>query len=297
MATSKPTAMLAVDLKFEKKNKPQCLLPPNITIQRRPLNHAPVASPYADASVQKVVYVSSKTPIMAAVKRVKKLLSHIERRAMQHVDITNGNNGIRKLTEASENLRKNGEEVVVKASGRAIERAMKVGDWFKSKEDEVQCRVEVRTGNVQVVDDLIEIEEQEGTKEDVKMREADGGEDAEHDKEVDQSDAADEDKTPNQEAAQSLTQDKETGHDVVQQEDAGKQSIRTETATSSNPAEQTSVIQQTGENTATATGAAKKNRKRGRRGKRKRPTYDKDDVPEARIRWIHTIEVAISLKG
>lgn len=226
------------ELKFEKKNKLQPRLPPNTTIQRRPLNHAPIASPYAGASVQKVVYVSRATPLMAAVKRVKKLLTHIEKRAMQDVDITRGKEGLKKLAAASEALGTNGEEVVVKASGRAIEQALKVGEWFKSKEGELVCKVEVRTGSLQVVDDLVEAQ---GEEEDVVEEVADAAE-------TDVEKAAIAPKTP-------------------PQEDDSEQKVE------------------------------QKGKKRRKRGKRKRAMYDKDDMPEARIRWINTVEVAISLKG
>jgi ribonuclease P/MRP protein subunit POP7 len=226
------------ELKFEKKNKLQPRLPPNTTIQRRPLNHAPIASPYAGASVQKVVYVSRATPLMAAVKRVKKLLTHIEKRAMQDVDITRGKEGLKKLAAASEALGTNGEEVVIKASGRAIERALKVGEWFKSKEGELACKVEVRTGSLQVVDDLVEAQ---GEEEDVVEEVADAAE-------TDVEKAAIAPKTP-------------------PQEDDSEQKVE------------------------------QKGKKRRKRGKRKRAMYDKDDMPEARIRWINTVEVAISLKG
>lgn len=241
------------ELKFEKKNIPQPRLPPNTKIRRRPLNHPPVASPYTGPSVQKVVYVSRSTPLMAAVKRVKKLLSHIEKRAMQDVDITRDKDGLRRLAAASEALGKNREDVVVRASGRAIEQALKVGEWFKSKEEELACKVEVRTGSVQVVDDLVEAdgeEDESGREEDV----------------ADSAEAGDE----------SMGQEAWSSNDNTGAAAEG----------SSSPTEQTP--QQKTEH---------RGKKRRRRGKRKREMYDKDDMPEARIRWINTVEVVVSLKG
>ena len=44
-----------------------------------------------------------------------------------------------------------GEEVFVKATGRAIERALKVGLYFQNESD---CRVRVETGSVTAVDDI-----------------------------------------------------------------------------------------------------------------------------------------------
>jgi ribonuclease P/MRP protein subunit POP7 len=265
MAKTTPANALLGELKFEKKNKPQPRLPPNTTIQRRPLNHAPIASPYAGPSVQKVVYVSRSTPLMAAVKRAKKLLSHIEKRAMQDVDITKGKDGLKKLAAASEALGKNGEEVVVRASGRAIEQAVKVGEWFKSKEGELACKVEVRTGSVQVVDDLVEVEEEE-EEEDSEVK-VDG----------------DEEDSKDQRAADRAKAGEESSNEGVAVTSEDQQAV---TAQETPPQEETSEQK-----------AAQKSKKRRKRGKRKRAMYDKDDMPEARIRWINTVEVAISLKG
>ena len=253
MATLTLAHPLLGELKFEKKNKPKPRLPPNTTVQRRPLNHAPVASPYAGSTVPKAVYVSRSTPLMAAVKRVKRLLLHVEKRAMQSVDVTKGRDGMKKLAAASEALGKDGEEVVVKASGRAIEQALKVGGWFKSKEAELACNVAVRTGSVQVVDDLVEVE----------------GVDSESVKEEEEPDGS------------------EAGDGRTEQ-DITLSSNHTAEATAEESLPQEDKLEQKVEG---------KGKKRRRRGKRKRATYDKDDMPEARKRWINTVEVAISLKG
>ena len=37
--------------------------------------------------------------------------------------------------------------------------------------------------------------------------------------------------------------------------------------------------------------------KKRKRKKKSKPIYDAEDVPEARLRWVKTVEVAISLKG
>lgn len=252
MAKTTLTNAVLGELKFEKKNKPQPRLPPNTTIQRRPLNHPSVASPYAGASVQKVVYVSRSTPLMAAVKRVKKLLSHIEKRAMQGVDVTKDMDGMKNLAAASEALDKNGEDVVVRASGRAIEQALKVGEWFKSKEAELACRVEARTGSVQVVDDLVEVE---GVEEDLKEQAVGGG-----------------DKSDEECANEGGAMTREDQQEVNAKEEQPQEEISEQKATG-------------------------KGKTRRKRGKRKRVVYDKEDMPEARIRWINTIEIAISLRG
>ena len=56
-----------------------------------------------------------------------------------------------------------GEEVFVKATGRAIERALGVGVYFQGESD---CRVRVEMGSVVAVDD-VEVGEGGGEDEDV----------------------------------------------------------------------------------------------------------------------------------
>ncbi|KAJ9210956.1 hypothetical protein DTO166G4_7453 [Paecilomyces variotii] len=151
--------LLSKDLQFEKKNKDLVRLPKYARVQKRPIPHPPVASPYAGSSVPKVIYVGTNTPFMSVVKRVQKMLRHAEKRATAGVDL--GNNKISekeklaRLAKGQETLRK--EEVFIKATGRAIERALSVGRWFEEKEEEYEVRV--KTGTVLVVDDIVEDEE------------------------------------------------------------------------------------------------------------------------------------------
>lgn len=253
-------------LQHEKKNHNLHRLPPNYTVQRRPLNHAPVANIHAGAAVPKVVYVSQQTPLMAAVKRVKKILAHIEKRAMQQAGVTMGAKDRRhRIKAANETLVKNKEEVLVKASGRAMSQALRVGEWFRNKEKEFLCDVQVRTGSASVVDDIVEVPPQD--EEGQRMGE---GEDAEkEDTKIEYGDTTLEIighvATSSAERLQSsgdTGQDKENEEDDVDVDDGQvKKSIR------------------------------------AKRKKRKRPMYAEDDVPEARLRHIKTVEVAITLQG
>ncbi|EDN08887.1 hypothetical protein I7I51_00543 [Histoplasma capsulatum] len=158
------------ELKFEKKNKNMRRVPSYARIQKRPIPHPPSASPYAGAKVPKVVYVSTKTPFMSAAKRVQKLLKHAERRATAKIDLSekiSEKQKLTQLTESAEDLKK--EEVFIKATGRAIEKAMSIGNWFAAKEE---YAIKVNTGAVMVVDDIVEDEKlkrkQEGIEKDEK---------------------------------------------------------------------------------------------------------------------------------
>lgn len=166
------------ELKFERKNNnlvkiPKRMLSHNCTpneahhkltfartdakVEKRPIPHAPVASPYANASSPKIIYVSTGTPFMSAVKRTQKLLLQAEKRATANISLEDTRKTeqqkLAELAKASENR----EEIFIKATGRAIEKVLKVGKWFEEKESEYTVRV--KTGSVLVVDDIVEDEE------------------------------------------------------------------------------------------------------------------------------------------
>ncbi|KAF2658496.1 hypothetical protein K491DRAFT_652732 [Lophiostoma macrostomum CBS 122681] len=58
-------------------------LPPYTTLTKRPLLHPAIPSPYTSASAPKCVYITTTSPFVPAVKRVRFLLSEIEKRGAQ----------------------------------------------------------------------------------------------------------------------------------------------------------------------------------------------------------------------
>lgn len=216
----------------------------------------------------KIVYVSTSTPMMAAVKRVRKLLHQVEKRALSKVKLPdlkqNAKKGDKMFLEAIESAAEvvGKETVYVKASGRAVEKALRIGEWLKGKEGGVNVRVE--TGSTIVVDDLVEVQPdrnkeaedngqgEQTTNAEIKGTAYESGENP---------------SAPNTTSATNIEEQKES-HNYCQNLD--------ERAPSENP-------------TAPPT--------RKRKKKRKREMYDLEIMPEARTRWIKTIEVAISLKG
>lgn len=94
---------------------------------------------------------------MSAVKRVQKLLHQAEKRATANVKLDDTRTTEKqKLSELAKAAQQR-EEVFVKATGKAIEKALNVGKWFEEKEAEYSVRVS--TGSVLVVDDVVEDEE------------------------------------------------------------------------------------------------------------------------------------------
>jgi ribonuclease P/MRP protein subunit POP7 len=100
---------------------------------------------------------------------VRAYLSHIESRAAGPITLANGTSrrttqkviksieeGIEKARGEREGRGKGkgkGEEVVLKATGKAIERLLGVALFFQGEEG---MKVEVRTGSVGAVDDVVE---------------------------------------------------------------------------------------------------------------------------------------------
>lgn len=94
---------------------------------------------------------------MSAVKRVQKLLHQAEKRAMANVKLDDARTSEKDKLAQLAKVGERREEVFVKATGKAIERALNVGKWFEEKEDEFVVRV--NTGSVLVVDDVVVDEE------------------------------------------------------------------------------------------------------------------------------------------
>lgn len=219
---------------------------------------------------------------MAAVKRVKKILREVERRAVQATTLGGGRGGKSRsmardggergvaqgIAKVNEVLRREREEVLVKASGRAMEQALHVAEWFRSKEKELLCDVVVRTGSVSVVDDIVDVEE---VKDDAQ-NEGDEPEDNESSK-------------------------VECGETTLELLGDITTSTEPQNSAAEIQRESEGVPMMTGEQSQEQTQPGRESRKRKRRKKPTRAVYDKDSVPEARLRWVKTVEVAISLKG
>ena len=97
---------------------------------------------------------------MSAVNRVRKLLDQVDKRAVGDLNLLNTKGSDRqKLQALNQKIVdakcKASEEVVLKATGRAIERVLGLGLYFQGQPDYM---VRLRTGSVGVVDDIVERE-------------------------------------------------------------------------------------------------------------------------------------------
>ncbi|KAK5744563.1 hypothetical protein LTR17_001958 [Elasticomyces elasticus] len=165
-------------------------LPQNASVTKRPLQRPAIASPYAGASQPKVVYVSARTPFMSAVKRVEKLLHLSEKRAVQSATTVVKQQGrkrkrgqedevlgIAKQVEKAKAKKKRGgggedddedaagEAVLIKGTGRAIEKALEMASWFQQKPEYL---VVLKTGSVGAIDDVEVEDDKEGVEGDLE---------------------------------------------------------------------------------------------------------------------------------
>ncbi|KAM0562720.1 hypothetical protein ACHAPJ_001557 [Fusarium lateritium] len=128
-------------------------IPKGARIEKRPLTRRqPPAS-----SKSRIIYVSSKTPFMAVVKRVRKQLDA----SLKTTDAAPKHASVHSRIEA---LKRTGggdadsAVVTVTGTGRAIEKTLAVASWFEQEGD---CEVEVTTGTVGTVDDVVADGEEE----------------------------------------------------------------------------------------------------------------------------------------
>ncbi|KAF2807491.1 uncharacterized protein BDZ99DRAFT_537109 [Mytilinidion resinicola] len=132
-------------------------LPPGYKSTPRPIPHPAIPTPFASADAPKNVYVKHNTPFISAVKRIRGLLRQIEKRETQSLSSGRKPLDAKTVEAAIANARENkdagkeGEPVYLKATGRAIDRALHVALYFQEQGFEL----EIETGAVEVVDDVV----------------------------------------------------------------------------------------------------------------------------------------------
>ena len=94
---------------------------------------------------------------MSAVKRVRKLLSLIDKRTLKNIDLINGKLSDKANIQALSKREKLPEEVFLRATGKAIENALGLALYFQGQDD---VKVRLRTGSVGAVDDIVQNEEE-----------------------------------------------------------------------------------------------------------------------------------------
>ncbi|KAI9784249.1 MAG: hypothetical protein M1816_000921 [Peltula sp. TS41687] len=139
-------------------------VPHNARILKRPLFHPAIPSANTGPSQQKVIYISHSTPFMSAATRVRKMLEVIEKRTRRDATARlstsksgkndGGTGGISGSTGSGKES-SDKEPMVLKATSRAIEKALGLAMFFQNKPG---YEVRISTGTVSVVDDVVEKE-------------------------------------------------------------------------------------------------------------------------------------------
>lgn len=91
-----------------------------------------------------MVYISTKTPFISAVKRIQSCLDAAENTPKS-----------KKQKIASRGKQDEEAGVTLKATGKAIDKCLQLGTFFMGK----ACGVRVKTGSVDVVDDVVDLPE------------------------------------------------------------------------------------------------------------------------------------------
>lgn len=117
---------------------------------------------------------------MSAVKRVQKLLLHAEKRSAQSASAqvsssrpkysAAGNDEISDIEKVAAVMAANKherDEVILKATGKAIAKALSLGVWFQQREE---YAVRIETGTVGAIDDIVAPEDNAGEEEDQNMK-------------------------------------------------------------------------------------------------------------------------------
>ncbi|KAI0476085.1 Rpp20 subunit of nuclear RNase MRP and P-domain-containing protein [Xylariaceae sp. FL0804] len=148
-------------------------IPKGATIRRRP-----VPARTASTRSARRIYVTAKTPFRSVTTRVRKQLDRYLREASsssktftnklatnKHVSLDERVSAIQRRTSSNANRRGGGGggagsgigledagEVLVCGTGRAIQKTLEVASYFQKQPD---CTVQVRTGSVGAVDDVV----------------------------------------------------------------------------------------------------------------------------------------------
>ncbi|KAI0403855.1 Rpp20 subunit of nuclear RNase MRP and P-domain-containing protein [Xylaria palmicola] len=155
-------------------------IPEGATVRRRPIPSGPVASTHS----ARRIHVTAKTPFRSVTTRVRKQLDkYLRQSGSSRTAFTNKlsqkknaslGERIRRIQEQSQNTATGGlglgledsGEVLVLGTGRAIQKVVEVALFFQKQRD---CIVQLRTGSLAAVDDIVSKEE-DGLEGDVTER-------------------------------------------------------------------------------------------------------------------------------
>ncbi|KAH7316653.1 Rpp20 subunit of nuclear RNase MRP and P-domain-containing protein [Stachybotrys elegans] len=132
-------------------------LPEGSKLIKRPLNRRQAPA----TSKSRIIYVSTGTPLLSAVNRVRKQLERSQRGASaapKYASLHSRVEALQRRGAAAEADAGAGTVVSVMGTGKAVKKALDVASWFEQQAD---CAVSVRTRTVGTVDDVVAGEQEE----------------------------------------------------------------------------------------------------------------------------------------
>ncbi|KAM0241831.1 hypothetical protein ACHAPO_001525 [Fusarium lateritium] len=116
-------------------------------VEKRPLTRRQAPA----SSKSRIIYVSSKTPFMALVKRTRKQLDASLKKTDAAPKYASLHARVESLKRTSGRA-PDGGVVTVLGAGKAIEKTISLASWFEQEGD---CEVEIKTGTVGTIDDVV----------------------------------------------------------------------------------------------------------------------------------------------
>ncbi|CEI40895.1 hypothetical protein FVEN_g1472 [Fusarium venenatum] len=116
-------------------------------VEKRPLTRRQAPA----SSKSRIIYVSSKTPFMALVKRARKQLDASLKKTDAAPKYASLHARVESLKRTSGRAPDSGV-VTVLGAGKAIEKTLSLASWFEQEGD---CEVEIKTGTVGTIDDVV----------------------------------------------------------------------------------------------------------------------------------------------
>ncbi|RDW77544.1 hypothetical protein BP6252_05597 [Coleophoma cylindrospora] len=125
-------------------------------IQKRPLLHPSIAGIHSSSKTPRIIYVSSKTPFISALKRAQKYFDASSKTPGIKLSAHDDRANLRAIEESVKKQQMEGQVVTLKGTGKAIEKVLQLGMWFQDQDAGARFAVIWRTASVGAVDDVVQ---------------------------------------------------------------------------------------------------------------------------------------------
>ncbi|KAG9568246.1 hypothetical protein KCU71_g3030, partial [Aureobasidium melanogenum] len=131
-----------------KRPRKMSRLPKDYKVEKRPLLRPPITSQYANADIAKVVYKLLAQAEKRLAQSAADQVSNRPKYSHTNDEITD----IERVAATMAAQKHDQDEVVLKATGKAIAKALSLALWFQQR---VEYNVRIETGTVGAIDDIV----------------------------------------------------------------------------------------------------------------------------------------------